>query len=59
MPHTAVAFLLKTQRADGSWAMTSRPRTAPKATPGAKNLEIIGYAGTAWAVMGLVSVAPR
>ena len=53
----AVAFLLKAQQANGSWPMTSRPRTAPKAAPGSKNLDIIGYAGTAWATMGLVSVA--
>lgn len=53
----AVAFLVKTQKPDGSWPMTSRPRTAPKNLPGSKDLEIIGYAATAWAAMGLVSAA--
>jgi hypothetical protein len=53
----AVAFLVQTQKADGSWPMTSRNRSAPKAGPGAKNLDIIGYAGTAWAAMGLASAA--
>ena len=55
----AVAFLLQTQKTNGSWPMKSRNRTAPKATAGAKDLEIIGYAGTAWAAMGLVSAAGK
>lgn len=55
----AVAFLVKTQRTNGSWPMTSRQRLAPKKLPGSKDLEIIGYAGTAWAAMGLVSAAGK
>jgi hypothetical protein len=46
------AFLIKTQRADGSWPMTSRPTT-----PGGKgstSLIPITGAGSAWAVLGLV-----
>jgi len=46
------AFLVKTQRDDGSWPMTSRP-TKPGAA-GAKNLIPITGAGSAWAVLGLV-----
>ena len=48
----AHAFLIKTQREDGSWAMTSRP-TKPGAE-GATSLIPITGAGSAWAVMGLV-----
>lgn len=46
------AFLKKTQRADGSWPMTSRP-----IKPGGKGSESvipITGAGSAWAVLGLV-----
>jgi len=48
----ARAFLVKSQDAGGSWAMSSRP-----GGPGgksAKNVAPITYAGTAWAVMGLM-----
>jgi hypothetical protein len=45
------AFLVKTQRADGSWPMTSRP-TKPGGE-GAKSLIPITGAGSAWAVLGL------
>lgn len=45
-------FLIKTQRDDGSWPMTSRP-TKPGGE-GGKNLVPITGAGAAWAVMGLV-----
>jgi hypothetical protein len=48
-------FLIKTQRADGSWPMTSRP-TAP-AGEGARSLIPITGAGSAWAVQGLVRSA--
>ena len=48
----AHAFLLKTQRPDGSWPMTSRP-TKPGAE-GTNNLMPITGAGSAWAVIGLV-----
>jgi squalene-hopene/tetraprenyl-beta-curcumene cyclase len=46
------AFLIKTQREDGSWPMTSRPTT-----PGGKgstSLIPITGAGSSWAVLGLV-----
>jgi squalene-hopene cyclase-like protein len=46
------AFLIKTQREDGSWPMTSRP-TKPKGE-GSKSLIPITGAGSAWAVLGLV-----
>lgn len=52
----AQAFLVKSQYVGGSWAMTSRP-----GGPGgksAKNQAPIGYAGTAWAVMGLMRSSP-
>ena len=52
----AQAFLVKSQYVGGSWAMTSRP-----GGPGgksAKNQSPIGYAGTAWAVMGLMRSSP-
>jgi hypothetical protein len=48
----ARAFLIKTQREDGSWQMTSRP-TKPGGE-GSKSLIPITGAGSAWAVMGLV-----
>ena len=48
----AQAFLIKTQRDDGSWPMTSRP-TKPGGE-GSKSLIPITGAGSAWAVMGLV-----
>jgi squalene-hopene cyclase-like protein len=47
----AHAFLVKTQRDDGSWPMTSRP-TKPGGE-GSKSLIPITGAGSAWAVMGL------
>ncbi len=46
------AFLLKSQRADGSWPMTSRP-TKPS-SKGAESLMPITGAGSAWGVLGLV-----
>jgi hypothetical protein len=52
----ARAFLVKSQQADGSWEMASRP-----GGPGgksAKNLAPITYLGTAWAVLGLIRWAP-
>src|SRR5262249_33901479 len=54
----AHAFLVKTQREDGSWPMTSRP-TKPGGE-GSKSLIPITGAGSAWAVLGLVrSSEPR
>ncbi len=47
------AFLIKTQREDGSWPMTSRP-TKPGGE-GTKYLVPITGAGSAWAVLGLVT----
>jgi squalene cyclase len=52
----AQAFLAKTQRADGGWAMVSRAIMRDGKPP--KNLEPITHAGSAWAVMGLVRSAP-
>lgn len=46
------AFLVKTQRDDGSWPMTSRP-IKPDGE-GSKSLIPITGAGSAWAVLGLV-----
>ncbi len=48
----AHAFLVKTQRDDGSWPMTSRPVKPGDA--GSKSLIPITGAGSAWAVLGLV-----
>jgi hypothetical protein len=51
-------FLVKTQNADGSWPMTSRPAPPPGPGP-ARNLSIIRYWGSAWALIGLVRTTPR
>jgi hypothetical protein len=48
----AHAFLIKTQRDDGSWPMTSRP-TKPGGKGSTSLIPITG-AGSAWAVLGLV-----
>jgi hypothetical protein len=48
----ARAFLIATQRADGSWPMTSRP--VRPGGEGSKSLVPITGAGSAWAVLGLV-----
>ncbi len=45
------AFLVATQRVDGSWPMTSRPTTP--GGEGSKNLVPIVGGGSAWAVIGL------
>jgi squalene-hopene/tetraprenyl-beta-curcumene cyclase len=50
-------FLTKTQTADGSWPMISRPTAT--STKGAGNLEPITYAATAWATMALSRSQPR
>src|SRR4051794_23133078 len=52
----AQAFLAKTQRADGAWAMVSRAIMRDGKPP--KNLDPITHAGSAWAVMGLVRSSP-
>ena len=46
------AFLIKTQRADGAWPMTSQP--VKPGGEGSKSLIPITGAGSAWAVLGLV-----
>lgn len=46
------SFLARTQREDGSWAMSSRP--AKPGAKGAENLIPITGAGSAWAVLGMV-----
>jgi Right handed beta helix region/Prenyltransferase and squalene oxidase repeat len=48
----ARAFLIKTQREDGSWPMTSRP--VKPGGDGSKSLIPITGAGCAWAILGLV-----
>jgi hypothetical protein len=48
----AHAFLIRTQRNDGSWPMTSRP--VKPGGEGSKSLIPITGAGSAWAVLGLV-----
>src|SRR5262245_48971458 len=48
----AHAFVVKTQRDDGSWPMTSRPVKPGGA--GCKSLIPITGAGSAWAILGLV-----
>lgn len=50
-----LAFLIKTQLADGSWSMTSRP-TSPGGEGSTSLIPITG-AGSAWAVLGLVRSA--
>jgi hypothetical protein len=45
-------FLVKTQRENGSWQMTSRPSTLGGA--GSNSLVPVTGAGTAWAILGLV-----
>lgn len=49
------AFLIETQRADGSWSMTSRP--SKPGGEGSTSLIPITGAGSAWAVLGLVRSA--
>jgi hypothetical protein len=52
----AHAYLVKSQDASGSWAMISR--AGGPGGKSAKNQAPIGYAGTAWAVMGLMRSSP-
>jgi acyl-CoA thioesterase-1 len=49
------AFLLASQKADGSWPMT--PRAHPGATPSTNPVPIIHF-GSAWATLGLMRSAP-
>jgi squalene-hopene/tetraprenyl-beta-curcumene cyclase len=49
-------FLVRTQRGNGSWPMTSRPATP--GGPGSSSLIPITGGGAAWGVLGLVRSAP-
>ena len=49
-------FLLKTQKPDGSWPMTSRPPNSGNSTKGSGNLEPITVAAAGWAVLGLLQL---
>ena len=51
-------FLVKTQQADGSWLMKSRPAPPPGPGP-ARYLTPIRYWGSAWATIGLVQPLPK
>lgn len=51
-----VAFLLSTQREDGSWPMT--PRTTPE-RKASRNISPITHLGAAWATIGLVHSLPK
>ena len=51
-----VAFVVRTQKEDGSWPMT--PRAHPEATP-TKFLWPITHLGSAWATIALVHYAPK
>ena len=53
----AHAFLVRTQRDDGSWPMTSRP--VKPGGKGSNSLIPITGAGSAWAVLGLVRSRSR
>ncbi len=52
-----IDLLLRTQREDGTWPMTSRPN--PETGRPAEFLNPITYAATAWATLGLTSCVPR
>ena len=52
----AAAFLVSTQREDGSWPMT--PRSHPDATPASNPVPII-YFGSAWGTLGLAKMFPK
>jgi hypothetical protein len=51
-----VAFLVASQKEDGSWPMT--PRAHPGATPSTNTLPITHF-GSAWATLGLVRCVPK
>jgi hypothetical protein len=51
-----VAFLVTTQKEDGSWPM--KPRSHPGADP-AKNTVPITYFGSAWGTLGLMRSVPK
>lgn len=52
-------FLVRTQKPDGSWAMTSRPVVNAPSRDGPNNVGPIAYAATGWATLALLkSVTP-
>lgn len=51
-----VAFLLSTQREDGSWPMKPRGHPGEK---GANNIWPVTHLGSAWATLGLIRHVPR
>ena len=51
-----VAFLVETQKEDGSWPMKRRGH--PGVTPG-DIIVPITYFGSAWATLGLLRAVPR
>jgi hypothetical protein len=51
-----VTFLVNSQKADGSWPMTSRAHSGARP---AKNLVPITYFGSAWATLGLMRSVPK
>jgi len=53
----AFDYLVKSQAADGTWPMTSRPD--PETGRPADDLNPITYAATAWAVIGMASYVPN
>jgi hypothetical protein len=53
-----VEFLVKTQRPEGDWAMSSRPVLGQPDGGPSKDLSPITAAGSAWAVMGLARAVP-
>jgi hypothetical protein len=53
----ALAYLAKSQAADGTWPMTSRPD--PETSKPADDLNPIAYAAAAWAVIGMASYVPN
>jgi hypothetical protein len=56
-----VAYLLKTQQADGAWLVTTRSRPAQvffdNGDPGGKS-QFISFVATNWAVLALVEILP-
>jgi hypothetical protein len=53
----AFDYLAKSQAADGTWPMTSRPDS--ETGKGADDLNPITYAATGWAVIGMASYVPN
>jgi hypothetical protein len=51
-------FVLKTQKLDGSWPMTSRLLNSGAGKEGTVDLEPITVATSAWALLGLLQYTP-